>query len=197
MRCLPASCKSMRQQETEDREELSSVLLKPCRGYGRLIPQAASMCAECEARQQSRHVVYNNTRRDPRAAEFYISKEWRELRPVIMSVFEYVDIYALYVTHELITLTDSDPVHHIIELEEDWEQRLNPLNLIPLSLKTHNTITALYKKSNASMKATQAQLRSLIEYHFREAGGHEKVLRDRFLVAPPERFGENSPREFQ
>ena len=71
------------------------------------------------------------------------------------------------------------------------------MNLIPLSLKTHNTITALYKKSNASMKATQAQLRSLIEYHFREAGGHEKVLRDRFLVAPPERFGENSPREFQ
>lgn len=197
MRCLPASCKSMRQQETEDREELSSVLLKPCRGCGRLIPQAASMCAECEARQQSRHVVYNNTRRDPQAAEFYISKEWRELRPVIMNVFEHVDIYALYVTHELITLTDSDPVHHIIELEEDWEQRLNPLNLIPLSLKTHNTITALYKKSNASMKATQAQLRSLIEYHFREAGGHEKVLRDRFLVAPPERFGENSPREFQ
>lgn len=197
MRCLPASCKDMRQQEAEDREELSSVLLKPCRGCGRLIPQAVSMCAECEARQQSRHVVYNNTRRDARAAEFYISKEWRELRPVIMSVFEYVDIYALYVTHELITLTDSDPVHHIIELEEDWEQRLNPLNLIPLSLKTHNTITALYKKSNASMKATQAQLRSLIEYHFREAGGHEKVLRDRFLVAPPERFGKNSPREFQ
>lgn len=197
MRCLPASCKSMRQQETEDREELSSVLLKPCRGCGRLIPQAASMCAECEARQQSRHVVYNNTRRDPQAAEFYISKEWRELRPVIMSVFEYVDIYALYVTHELITLTDSDPVHHIIELEEDWEQRLNPLNLIPLSLKTHNTITALYKKSNASMKATQAQLRSLIEYHFREAGGHEKVLCDRFLVAPPLFFGENSPRENQ
>lgn len=197
MRCLPASCKDMRQQEAEDREELNGVLLKTCRGCGRLIPQAMNMCSECEARQQSRHVVYNNTRRDPRAAEFYISKEWRELRTVIMSVFEYVDIYALYVSHELITLTDSDPVHHIIELEEDWEQRLNPLNLIPLSLKTHNTITAMYKKSNASMKAAQAQLRSLIEYHFREAGGHEKVLRDRFLVAPPERFGENSPRKFQ
>ncbi len=182
----PPLVRAMRQQETEDREELSSVLLKPCRGCGRLIPQAMSMCAECEERQQSRHVVYNNTRRDTKAAEFYISKEWRELRPVIMSVFEYVDIYALYATHELITLSDSDPVHHIIELEEDWEQRLNPLNLIPLSLKTHNTITALYKESNASMKATQTQLRSLIEYHFREAGGHEKVLRDRFLVAPPE-----------
>ena len=141
--------------------------------------------------------TYNNTRRDPRAAEFYLSKEWRELRPVIMSVYEYVDIYALYVEHQLITLKDSDPIHHIIELEEDWEQRLNPLNLIPLSHRTHNTITALYKQSNASMKATQTQLRSLIDYHFKEAGGYEKVLCDRFLVAPPLFFGENSPRENQ
>lgn len=36
----------------------------------------------------------------------------------------------------MITLKDSDPIHHIIELEEDWEQRLNPLNLIPLSHRT-------------------------------------------------------------
>ena len=114
-----------------------------------------------------------------------------------MSVYEYVDIYALYVEHQLITLKDSDPIHHIIELEEDWEQRLNPLNLIPLSHRTHNTITALYKQSNASMKATQTQLRSLIDYHFKEAGGYEKVLCDRFLVAPHLFFGENSPRENQ
>ena len=186
-----------RQQETDGQRGVSSVLLKACKGCGRLIPQALTMCEQCEARQQSRHVTYNNTRRDPRAAEFYLSKEWRELRPVIMSVYEYVDIYALYVEHQLITLKDSDPIHHIIELEEDWEQRLNPLNLIPLSHRTHNTITALYKQSNASMKATQTQLRSLIDYHFKQAGGYEKVLCDRFLVAPPLFFGENSPRENQ
>lgn len=61
----------------------------------------------------------------------------------------------------------------------------------------HNTITALYKQSKASMRATQKQLRSLIEYHFREAGGYKKVLCDSFLVAPPLFLGENSPREFQ
>lgn len=58
-------------------------------------------------------------------------------------------------------------------------------------------ITALYKQSKASMRATQKQLRSLIEYHFREAGGYKKVLCDSFLVAPPLFLGENSPREFQ
>ncbi len=172
------------------------MLLKTCR-CGKLIPQSLKPCEECERRQQSRYVVYNNTRRDQRAAGFYISREWRALRPVIMSVYGYVDIYALYILHELKTLEDSDPIHHIIELEEDWEQRLNPLNLIPLKHETHSTITALYKQSNASMRATQKRLRSLIEYHFREAGGYEKVLSDAFLVTPPERFGENSPREFQ
>lgn len=161
------------------------MLLKSCGYCGKLIPQSQKMCEECQQKRESRHVVYNNTRRDPRAAEFYVSKEWRELRPVIMSVYDSVDIYALYVMHELILLKESDPIHHIIELEEDWEQRLNPLNLIPLSHTTHNTITALYKRSSASMKATQTQLRSLIEYHFREAGGYEKVLCGAGLVAPP------------
>lgn len=172
------------------------MLLKSCR-CGKLIPQSMKMCEQCEQRQQSRHVVYNNTRRDKRAAEFYVSKEWRAIRPVIMSVYEHVDIYALYIEHKLITLKESDPIHHIVELEDDWEQRLNPLNLIPLSHNTHTKITALYKQGRESMRATQKELKSLIEYHFREAGGYEKVLQDAFLVAPPLFLGENSPREFQ
>ena len=156
------------------------MLLKSCR-CGKLIPQSVKMCEECEQRQQSRHMIYNNTRRDKRAAEFYVSKEWRAMRERIIEVYDNVDIYALYVENELLT----------------WEQRLNPFNLIPLNHKTHNTITALYKQSKASMRATQKQLRSLIEYHFREAGGYKKVLCDSFLVAPSLLFGENSPREFQ
>ena len=172
------------------------MLLKSCR-CGKLIPQTIKMCEECEKKKMSRHVTYNQTRRDVRAAEFYVSKEWRTIRPIIMSLFGFVDIYALYVLNELVTLKDSDPIHHIIELDEDWEQRLNPLNLIPLSHNTHNTITALYKHSRASMKATQAQLRLLIDKHFQEAGGYEKVLSDAFLVTPTLFLGENSPREIQ
>lgn len=116
------------------------MLLKSCR-CGKLIPQSMKMCEECERQQQSRHMIYNNTRRDERAAEFYVSKEWRAMREHIIEVYDNVDIYALYVGHELLT---CNPVHHIVELEDDWEQRLNPFNLIPLNHKTHNTITALF-----------------------------------------------------
>lgn len=109
------------------------MLLKSCR-CGKLIPQSMKMCEECEQRQQSRHMIYNNTRRDERAAEFYVSKEWRAMRERIIEVYDNVDIYALYVEHELLT---CNPVHHIIELEDDWEQRLNPFNLIPLNHQGH------------------------------------------------------------
>ena len=169
------------------------MLLKSCR-CGKLIPQSLKMCEECEAKTPSRYVVYNNTRRDKRAAEFYVSREWRRMRECIISLFDNVDIYALYVRHELLT---CEPVHHIIELEEDWEQRLNPMNLIQLNQSSHSIITALYQKSKISMRTTQKQLRSLIDYHFREAGGYEKVLCDSKLVTPPLFLRENSPREFQ
>lgn len=105
---------------------------------------------------------------------------------MIMNVFDHIDIYALYVMDELITLKESDPIHHIIELDDDWEQRLNPLNLLPVSISTHNAITALYKQDKATMRATQARIRQVIERHFRGAGGIKKVLQQKFLVAPPE-----------
>lgn len=78
------------------------MLLKSCR-CGKLIPQSMKMCEECEHRQQSRHMIYNNTRRDERAAEFYVSKEWRAMRERIIEVYDNIDIYALYVEHELLT----------------------------------------------------------------------------------------------
>lgn len=166
------------------------MLLKTCR-CGKLIPQSIRLCAECERKFISRHVEYNQARRNKKAAEFYTSKEWRIMRARIIRIFDNVDIYAYYTQHEMLT---CEPVHHIVELEDDWEQRLNPFNLIPLNQVTHNTITALYKQSEATKHATQTQLRALIEYHFREAGGYQKVLSDAFLVAPPF-FLEKTPHE--
>ena len=169
------------------------MLLKECR-CGRLIPQSLKLCESCESKAQSRHMEYNRTRRSQKAAAFYVSKEWLTLRKQIIDIYDNIDIYALYKMQELVP---CNPVHHIVELEDDWSQRLNPLNLIPLSHKSHNMITALYKRDKESMRRTQTELRRLIEYHFRDRGGYKKVLCDAFLVAPPLLFGENSPRENQ
>jgi len=179
------TCCLMKRNTAAGDERGEVMLYKVCR-CGAMIPQTMKMCEKCEQRQQSRHVVYNNTRRDKRAAEFYLSQEWRAIRPIMQAVYDHIDIYALYVLDELIPLQPSDPIHHIIELEDDWNQRLNPLNLFPVSHNSHNIITALYKQDKATMRATQARIRQVIVQHFKEAGGIEKVLTGFGLVAPPE-----------
>ena len=168
------------------------MLYKRCR-CGKIIPQALKRCETCQANLKSRHVIYNQTRRDPKAEAFYNSKEWKTLRKVMIDIYDGIDIYALYLNQEILP---CDRVHHIVELEDDWSRRLDPFNLIPLNQRTHNTITAQYKQSQASMKATQKQLYALILRHFGGAGAYQKVLCQALNVAPPLFSGENSPREF-
>ena len=150
------------------------MLLKSCR-CGKLIPQSMKMCEECEQRQQSRHMIYNNTRRDERAAEFYVSKEWRAMRERIIEVYDNIDIYALYVEHELLT---CNPVHHIIELEDDWEQRLNPFNLIPLNHKTHNTMSRSWREQRSRMVLNHRsrQSRHVLSLHLRVRDGMSEYV---------------------
>ena len=50
---------------------------------------------------------------------------------------------------------------------------------------SHTTITAAYKRSPASMRATQRKLLELRKRYFESKGGYEKVLERAGLVAPP------------
>lgn len=170
------------------------MLLKRCK-CGKLIPQQVYMCEACEREYKaySRHALYNKTRRNDKAAAFYISKEWKALRSLIIRAYNNIDIYAFYTMHEIFT---CQQVHHIVEVEEDWERRLDPMNLIPLHGSTHSVISALYKKDEKTKKETQNKLKVIIEMHFEGAGGYKKVLERLGVVAPPVKFGENSPREF-
>lgn len=102
-----------------------------------------------------------------------MSKEWRIARELIISAFDGIDIYAYYINHEI---EQGNRVHHIIELEEDWEKRLDLTNLIPLSQKNHGIVTALYNESAATKQQTQRLLRSLVDRHFESRGGLLKVL---------------------
>lgn len=84
-----------------------------------------------------------------------------------------MDLYAYYVQHSIMT---ADIVHHIIEIEDDWTLRLNMGNLFPLSKRNHGIISALYKRDETTKMQTQQQLKNIIEKHWEEAGGIEKVL---------------------
>lgn len=152
------------------------MLLHKCR-CGKLIPQGVKQCDQCAAGSSqgtmSRHMEYNMYRRNKRTAKFYTSAEWRGLRQRIISLYDGVDIYAYYVQHRVMT---ADMVHHIVEVEDDWNMRLDGANLIPLSNTNHGIISALYAKDEASKRATQELLRELISKHWEGAGAVPNVL---------------------
>lgn len=134
------------------------MLLHMCR-CGKLIPQEVKLCEACEAAAGQRYIDYNEHRRDSKTARFYTSREWLQTRGLILSAYDFVDLYAFHVLHEI---RRADTVHHITELKEDWTRRLDVSNLIPLASATHNTIHTLYDKDAATKAATQATLRQLI-----------------------------------
>lgn len=111
-----------------------------------------------------------------------MSREWRTIRPVIISIYDGIDIWAFYERNQLL---DADEVHHVEELDTAWDRRLDPFNLFPLAHASHTAITAAYKCSPASMRATQRKLLELRKRYFESEGGYEKVLERAGLVAPP------------
>ncbi|MBQ8238773.1 MAG: hypothetical protein IJZ39_11580 [Oscillospiraceae bacterium] len=104
------------------------------------------------------------------------------MRKRMIDVFDGVDILAYYEDQEVV---EPDRVHHVVELEEAWDLRLDPFNLIPLSNANHTRVTALYKAGPESMAACQKRLRELRDRWFADQGGVEKVFMAAGLVAPP------------
>lgn len=149
------------------------MLFKRCARCGKPIPQTSMYCEKCSEAAQSRHVDYNRFRRNKRSTEFYVSPEWRYLRGIIMRAFDGIDIYAYYIDHEVVT---ADCVHHIVEISDDWNRRLDPTNLIPLSDHNHGIISSFYSKSEEIKRQTQVMLYSLVRQHFAASGGILRAL---------------------
>lgn len=142
---------------------------------GAVIPQNTRLCGACEAGQrsgQSRHMEYNRFRRDGKKAAFYVSSEWRAARAAALRLYDGIDIYAYYVQHRVMA---ADMVHHVVEIEEDWGRRLDIANLLPLDSSSHGIISAQYRKGGAAKSAMQEQLRGIIDRHWKDRGGIEKV----------------------
>lgn len=135
------------------------MLLHMCR-CGRLIPQTMRLCEDCEAKAGQRYKDYNEHRRDSKTAAFYVSKEWKYIRPRVLSAYDFIDLYAFHILHEI---RRADTVHHIVELTDDWTRRLDVSNLFPVASSTHNTIHTLYDRDAATKAETQATLRQLLE----------------------------------
>ena len=136
-------------------------MLKKTCTCGKIIEYSQQYCDVCTEKvlQQKKNYYkhYDNTIRDKKAAAFYNSDEWEKTRQYILTRYKGLDLYSYYIDKELV---QTDTVHHIEELRENWNRRLDIFNLFPLSSSNHSMIHKMYIKNK---QETQQLLLNLMK----------------------------------
>ena len=100
-------------------------LKKICPKCHRIIDAGQTYCDECimkrEVEKVSNNRHYDKYLRNKQSTAFYHSGEWISLRQVVISRYKGLDIYAYYIDNKIVY---AEMVHHIIELEEDWNREI-------------------------------------------------------------------------
>lgn len=123
------------------------------------------MCRkEQEQYKKQYNKLYDTYCRDKQCAEFYNSPEWEKLRSFVLAKYKGLDLYAFFIQKRIVY---ADTVHHIEELKENWNRRLDVNNLFPVSSENHNRIHKLYLKDK---KRTQKLLFDLLKRWNQEYG---------------------------
>lgn len=114
--------------------------------------------------KKNENKYYDNYRRNKQSEIFYKSDEWARLREYILSKYNYLDLYAYYTQGKV---RKANTVHHIKEINKNWNHRLDENNLFPTSDSNHNIIHKLYKKNK---EKTQKLLFELLEKYKNDFG---------------------------
>lgn len=142
-------------------------LKKLCR-CGKIIDYNQKYCKQCGIKYQEErkeyHKYYDKYIRDQESADFYNSPGWEKTREYILNKYKGLDLYAFFIEKKIVY---ADTVHHIEELRENWNRRLDITNLIPLSSGNHTRIHKMYEKDE---EGTQEILFSLLERWDKEYG---------------------------
>lgn len=144
--------------------------VKQCKRIGctELTRNKLGYCEEhihiAKEKETRRNKYYDNNVRDKKYTDFYNSGEWDRARIDTLSNYNGIDLYAYYINKEIEL---ANTIHHIIELKEDWDKRLDEDNLFPTSESNHNKIHNLYKKDK---NGTQRLLRELMNRYRAEFG---------------------------
>ena len=100
---------------------------------------------KCEIdKQKQKYRQYKYDRKDKKEQVFYSSSEWIRIRNYVKSKQLNCCLFCWFKDN---IFNDCDLVHHIIELKEDWNKRIDVNNLICLCSHHHKFIHDLYNKS--------------------------------------------------
>ncbi|EOU1611936.1 HNH endonuclease [Clostridium perfringens] len=121
------------------------MLMKLCAKCGDVIEYGNRYCATCtdlveqqkKKDNKKRYKKYSNVRLDKEEQSFYQSKAWKNMRSKVLADYVFIDVYYYYKYNKIV---QANTVHHIIEVKEDWDKRLDYYNLICVSKESHKEI---------------------------------------------------------
>lgn len=140
--------------------------LRPCkqRGCKALTRDSSGYCEDhihiAEERKAERNKLYDKQirhKRDKKYTDFYHSDEWEFVRADLLSDYKEIDLYAYYIKNRIVK---ANTAHHIDELKDNWEKRLDKDNLFPISDINHRKIHSMYKNDK---KGTQELLIDILK----------------------------------
>lgn len=150
-------------------------LLKQCsfRSCRKLVNYGVKFCeyhqVKYDKEQKERYKEYQFRRykdnNKKKSQQFYSSVPWKNLREAIKKELFHIDILEYYRTGRII---EGEAVHHILEVEEDWESRLDISNLIYLTERNHKRVHEKYNESSKSKKKMQNILLGLLEQFYKD-----------------------------
>lgn len=121
------------------------------------------MCDECTKKYgtiaRERYRKYQRNRKDSTEQSFYTSKPWLRKRDTIKQRDNNLCLIC-FLKYKL--FISCDCVHHVNELKESWEQRLDEDNLICLCNKCHKDVHRQYGKSLKDKEECKKMLKELI-----------------------------------
>ena len=143
------------------------MLIKYCPRCNTLIPYGKQYCDKHQAehdeymagRKRIANIKYDKTVRQERDRKYYLfyhSKEWEQLKLYIGRKYKGLCLYSYLIDNRIV---QADAIHHIVEIKDNWDLRLDLDNLIPLSNKVHNQIHMRYK---GNKKEAQRFLKALL-----------------------------------
>lgn len=123
----------------------------------RLINRNEKYCDICSVKENDRHKEYKKYRTDDKEQKFYKSKPWIITRSIIKDKDNGLCLRCLANKE----IRPMNTVHHIEELKDIWEYRLNEDNLISLCEHCHQAIHKEYRTVNKIK--VQHELKNLIK----------------------------------
>ena len=131
------------------------MMLKICSYHGckKIIKDGLRYCEyhqnKYDKEQKKRYKEYKNRRlhdkEQKRFQTFYNSDSWKRIRELAIQDTLAIDVIDYY---KLGIIRQGERVHHIIELNEDFNKRLDRNNLIYLTERNHRIVHNEYNKGN-------------------------------------------------